>query len=82
MNPLEEYPAARKLLYLVQFIVSGVLLLIGVGFGAAGEALPTWYAVTTTVASALWTYLGLTAAQNAPATLKQAVTRPYRRRHE
>lgn len=66
MNPLSSYPRVRRALYLVQFVVAGALLLIGVGFGAAQSALPTWYAVASAVASALWTYLGLQAAANTP----------------
>lgn len=63
---LSDYPRLRKALYLVQFVVSGALLLIAVGFGAAQEELPKWYAITTAVTTALWTYLGLTAATNTP----------------
>jgi hypothetical protein len=66
MNPLADHPRVRKALYLVQFVVAGVLLLIGVGFGAAQHALPSWYAVSSAVASALWTYLGIQAAGNTP----------------
>lgn len=66
MNPLDAYPAVRRALYLVQFIAAGLILLIGVGYGAAGVDLPTWYIVVSAVASGLWSYLGLTAAGNTP----------------
>lgn len=66
MNPLNEYPAIRKALYTVQFVVSGVLLLIGVGYGATGADIPQWYTVASVVTAALWSYLGLTAASNTP----------------
>lgn len=68
---LSDYPRVRKALYLIQFAVSGVLLLIAVGYGAAQESLPRWYAITTAVATALWTYLGITAASNV-ATVQSA----------
>lgn len=66
MNPLDSYPAVRRVLYLIQFVVAGAVLLIGVGYAAAGAALPTWYAVVAAVTSGLWSYLGLTAAGNTP----------------
>lgn len=66
MNPLNAYPRVRKALYTLQFIVSGILLLLGIGYGAAGNELPQWYAVTSAVAAALWSYLGITAANNTP----------------
>lgn len=66
MNPLNDHPGARKVAYYVQFVVAGVLLLLGVGFGAAEADIPTWYVVAAAVANAAWAYLGLTAAQNVP----------------
>lgn len=71
MNPLSNYPEVRKYLYLAQFIIAGVILLISVGFAAAGMDFPTWYVVTSAVASAAWSYLGLTAATNTPAARPQ-----------
>jgi hypothetical protein len=64
MNPLDQYPEARKIAYYVQFVVAGILLLLGLGFAAAQMDLPTWYNVATAVTTGLWTYLGLTAAKN------------------
>lgn len=64
MNPLTDHPGVRKYAYYTQFVVAGLVLLVGVGYGAAGETLPTWYAVTAAVTSGLWSYLGLTASQN------------------
>lgn len=66
MNPLNDHPGARKVAYYVQFVVAGLVLLVGVGFDAADAALPTWYIVTAAVTSGLWSYLGLTAAANTP----------------
>ncbi len=66
MNPIfEAYPHVRDTCT-CEFIIAGVILLIGVGFAAAGMDLPTWYVVTFAVDSALWSYLGLTAASNPP----------------
>lgn len=59
-------PKVRVWFYRVQYSVSGAMLLIGVGFGAATEPLPKWYGVTAAVLSAAWSYLGITAAKNTP----------------
>lgn len=66
MNPLNAHPRARRIAYYVQFVVAGLVLLIGVGYAAAETGLPTWYVVTAAVTSGLWSYLGLTAAANTP----------------
>lgn len=66
MNPLNDYPRARRFFYYTQFVVAGVLLLIGIGYGAANAAVPAWYVVTAAVTQGLWSYLGLTAGQNVP----------------
>lgn len=70
MNPLDQYPAVRSALYLVQWVVNGVLSIAGVVFAAQGtnlDKLPEWYVLTLAVTPALWTYLGLTAQKNVPA---------------
>lgn len=69
MNPLDRYPAARSALYMLQWVVNGVLTIAGVVFVATDtglDQLPSWYVVALAVAPALWTYLGLTAQQNVP----------------
>lgn len=66
MNPLNDYPRARRVAYYVQFVVAGAVLLIGLGYGAAEAEVPTWYTVLAAVTSGLWAYLGLTAAHNVP----------------
>ena len=66
MNPLNQHPRIRRAAYYVQFVVAGIVLLIGIGYAAADTALPTWYAVVAAVTSGLWSYLGLTAGQNTP----------------
>ena len=65
-NPLNDYPQARKIAYYGQFVVAGLLTLVGIGFAAAGAGLPQWYVVASAVTQALWSYLGLTASQNVP----------------
>lgn len=67
MNPLDQYPAARKALYTAQWIVNGVLVVAGTVFLAtdtATEDLPQWYVLALAIAPVLWTYLGRTAQQN------------------
>jgi len=70
MNPLDQYPQIRQALYLVQWVVNGVLTIAGVVFVTLGtglDSLPSWYVLTLAVAPALWTYLGITAQSNTPA---------------
>lgn len=64
MNPLNDFPAARRFFYYTQFVVAGLILLVGIGFSAAEASLPVWYVVTSAVTQGLWSYLGLTAAKN------------------
>jgi hypothetical protein len=67
MNPLDEYPQVRKFLYLIQWLVNGVLVVAGAIFLAQQrslDSLPEWYVITTAVAPVLWTYLGITAQTN------------------
>lgn len=69
MNPLDRYPSIRASLYMVQWVVNGVLTIAGVVFvtrGVAVENLPEWYVLALAVAPALWTYLGVTAQSNTP----------------
>lgn len=65
-NPLDEYPKVRKILYDVQWVISGVMVLIATGYGVAGEVLPRWYGITAAVLSAFWAYTGITARGNTP----------------
>lgn len=67
MNPLNDYPGARKALYLIQWLVNGVLVVAGATLAALGTSiddLPRWYTVALAVGPVLWTYLGLTAQKN------------------
>lgn len=69
MNPLEDLPQVRKILYVIQWVVNGVLTLAGVYFVAQGTAmddLPQWYVLALAMGPALWAYFGLTAQNNVP----------------
>lgn len=70
MNPLDRYPSVRAALYMIQWVVNGVLTIAGVVFvsrGVAIDRLPEWYVLALAIAPVLWTYLGLTAQRNTPA---------------
>lgn len=67
MNPLDNMPGARKVLYVVQWVVNGVLTIAGVVFltqQTPTEDLPQWYVLALAIAPVLWTYLGITASSN------------------
>lgn len=69
MNPLDNYPAVRSALYMLQWVANGVLTVAGVVFTANGTAidsLPRWYVLALAIAPVLWTYLGITAQANTP----------------
>lgn len=63
MNPLEQYPAIREKLYIVQWLVNLVLGALGIVLVTLGES-PLWYVITTAVFNFVWSYTGLTAQQN------------------
>lgn len=63
MNPLDQYPAARQKLYLVQWLVNLVLGVGGVVLTALGQS-PVWFVITTAAFNFVWTYTGLTAQKN------------------
>jgi len=67
MNPLDQHPEIRRYLYIVQWVVNGILTVAGAYFlidGTAIEDLPKWYVIAVGVAPVLWTYLGITAQTN------------------
>lgn len=69
MNPLDRYPSVRAALYMLQWVVNGVLLIAGIVFATIGTSLdnlPQWYVLALAIGPALWTYLGLTAQTNVP----------------
>lgn len=67
-NPLNRYPKFRQALLDIQFVVSGVVVLVGAFFAATDYDLPAWYVGVVAALSALWSYLGFTAARNVDTT--------------
>ncbi|MDB5716456.1 MAG: hypothetical protein JWO15_3853 [Sphingomonadales bacterium] len=63
MNPLDQYPAARRILYLLQWITTGATGVLGVIFAAQSDV-PRWYTITVAVLAFVWTYTGVTAQTN------------------
>lgn len=63
MNPLDQYPAARRIAYLIQWMVNLVLGVIAVVLTSLGES-PLWFVITTGAFNFIWTYTGLTAQTN------------------
>lgn len=68
MNPLDNLPQVRKILYVIQWVLNGVATVLGAYFAIATDKgldqLPEWYVIGLAVLPALWTYLGITASQN------------------
>lgn len=63
MNPLDQYPAARRTFYFIQWVTTGLTGILGVVFTARGDV-PDWYTVTVAALAFLWTYTGVTAQTN------------------
>lgn len=62
MNPLDEYPQLRKILYLVQWVVSALLFIItAVVLVVTDGDVPTWLAATTAGFNAFTALTGRTA---------------------
>lgn len=66
MNPLNDYPGARKALYLLQWITTGLTGIGGIYYASQSADVPTWYTLTVAILAFVWTYTGITAAQNVP----------------
>lgn len=67
MNPLNEYPAARKVAYLIQWVANLATGILGIIFlNDAQDGVPNWFTVAGLVLAFVWTYTGLTAQQNVP----------------
>lgn len=67
MNPFDLYPGARKALYVLQWIVNLVLGIIAIILTALGRS-PEWFVITGAVFNFVWTYTGITAQANTPAS--------------
>ena len=63
MNPLDQYPGIRRALYFVQWVVNGVLGVIGVVLAILGDS-PLWYVITAAAFNFVWSYAGVTAQTN------------------
>jgi hypothetical protein len=67
MNPLEDHPEIRRALYIIQWVVTGVMGVLGIILSVNGDGvtgLPQWYLVTGLVLNFVWTYTGITAGVN------------------
>lgn len=69
MNPLDQYPAVRKALYVVQWLVNLVLGTVGVVLVALGDS-PLWFVITGAALNFVWTYTGITASGNVQKPVK------------
>lgn len=65
MNPLDQYPELRKKLYLVQWVVNGVLGATALVLTILGQS-PQWFLITSAVFNFVWTYTGLLAQSHVP----------------
>jgi len=65
VNPLDDYPQARKVLYLIQWITTGITGAAAIYFATQPEV-PGWFTVTVAILAFVWTYTGITAQQNVP----------------
>lgn len=67
MNPLHDYPQARKALYLAQWAINLVMGVLGIVLSVNGDGvtdLPAWFLTTGLVLNFVWTYTGITARAN------------------
>lgn len=67
MNPLDQYPGVRKALYLIQWITSGIMGVLGIVFLNDSEpGVPSQYTLAGLILAFVWTYTGITAQTNTP----------------
>lgn len=67
MNPLNEYPALRKIAYIFQWVVNLALGILAIVFlNDSTPGVPQWFVITGLVFNFIWSYTGLTAQQNVP----------------
>lgn len=64
MNPLNDYPEARRALYVIQFVLGLALGATQVGYASADVGQPTWLTITIAVFTFLCAGLGFTAQAN------------------
>lgn len=68
MNPLEQYPAARRVVYHAFWSLGVALGGTQVGFAAAEAGQPTWLTVVLAVYAFVGGAIGYTAARNTSVT--------------
>lgn len=74
MNPLDQYPRTRKVVYTLFWVVGLFLSSWQVGVAAVPDAKnPQWLLVALGVYAFLGTAIGFTAAQNTPARVRQRI---------
>lgn len=67
MNPLEQYPAVRKVLYIIQWAANLVMGVLGIVFlNDAAPGVPQEFTLASLVLAFVWTYTGIQAAGNTP----------------
>lgn len=68
VNPLDTMPQVRKVLYIVQWIVTGIQAVVSAWLTVVSDKpmdrWPTWFVGSLAVAPILWAYLGITASTN------------------
>lgn len=74
MNPLNEHPRTRRVVYTTFWVVALLLGGLQVGFPAAGAEQPVWLNAATAVYVFLAAAVGYTAAKN---THQNAKIEPY-----
>ncbi len=70
-TPFDGNPTFRKVTYKAQWVINGVLVLLGAYFTATEPSIvdfPKWFLTISAVAPVLWAYLGVQADANTPAT--------------
>jgi hypothetical protein len=67
MNPLENYPGARKILYIGQWVANLVMGVLGIVFLNDSKAgVPSQFVLAGLILSFVWTYTGIQASANTP----------------
>lgn len=67
INPLDRNPAARRVLYDVQWGITGLQTVFSAFFAfmyGSPTEWPEWFLATLAVLPVLWSYLGITAKTN------------------
>lgn len=66
-NPLDRYPAVRQVLYLAQWLITGIQSVFSAYFAFAEgtpEDWPRWFLASLAVGPVFWAYFGRTAQTN------------------